>query len=289
MTESLNVLQVGLPQPLLQRLVTHLRSLGWGADTAPTGREGLQCLLGQRFDVLLFGTELPDVSAALFLEEALRRQPSLAALAVANQPDFSEAVHFAGLGAVDYLPLDRLASLDWADERIRIADLNRGSEPAPALDQSVSRLVGESTPILNIKQLVRIIAPRRSTVLITGPTGTGKELVAKAIHAASPRAAKPLVVVNCGAIPDTLVEAEMFGHVKGAFTGAVGARIGRFEQAHGGTIFLDEVSEMPLEAQSKLLRVLQEREFQRVGSSETITADSRVIAATNRDLKQMVQ
>ena len=289
MTESLNVIQVGLSQLLLQQLAPHLSSQGWPAKTAATASEGLEHLLDQRFNVLLFGTELPDVSAERFLEEALRQQPALAALAVAQRPDYSEAVRFAGLGAVDYLPVERLGSLDWIDERIRIADLRRGSGQNPVLDQSVPRLVGESSPILNVKQLIRIIAPRRSTVLITGPTGTGKELVAKAIHAASPRATKSLVVVNCGAIPDNLVEAEMFGHVKGAFTGAVGARVGRFEQAHGGTIFLDEVSEMPLEAQSKLLRVLQEREFQRVGSSETITADSRVIAATNRDLKQMVQ
>ena len=289
MTENLNVIQVGLPQLLLQRLVPHLSSLGWVTKEALTAREGLDHLLDQRFDVLLFGTELPDVPAERFLEEALRRQPSLAAVAVASLPDYSEAVRFAGLGAVDYLPNDRLASLDWVDERIRIADLRRDSGQASALDESLPRLVGNSSPILNIKQLVRIIAPRRSTVLITGPTGTGKELVAKAIHGASPRAAKPLVVVNCGAIPDNLVEAEMFGHVKGAFTGAVGARVGRFEQAHGGTIFLDEVSEIPIEAQSKLLRVLQEREFQRVGSSETIIADTRVIAATNRDLKEMVQ
>ena len=273
MTENLNVIQVGLPQLLLQRLVPHLSSLGWVTKEALTAREGLDHLLDQRFDVLLFGTELPDVPAERFLEEALRRQPSLAAVAVASLPDYSEAVRFAGLGAVDYLPNDRLASLDWVDERIRIADLRRDSGQASALDESLPRLVGNSSPILNIKHLVRIIAPRRSTVLITGPTGTGKELV----------------VVNCGAIPDNLVEAEMFGHVKGAFTGAVGARVGRFEQAHGGTIFLDEVSEMPLAAQSKLLRVLQEREFQRVGSSETITADTRVIAATNRDLKEMVQ
>ncbi len=289
MTESLNVIQVGLPQLLLQQLAPHLSSQGWPAKTAATASEGLEHLLAQRFNVLLLGTELPDVSDERFLEEALRQQPALAALAVAQRPDYSEAVRFAGLGAVDYLPVERLGSLDWIDERIRIADSRRGSEQNPVLDQSVPRLVGESSPILNIKQLIRIIAPRRSTVLITGPTGTDKKLVAKAIHAASPRATKSLVVVNCGAIPDNLVEAEMFGHVKGAFTGAVGARVGRFEQAHGGTIFLDEVSEMPLEAQSKLLRVLQEREFQRVGSSETITADSRVIAATNRDLKQMVQ
>ena len=289
MTENLSVIQVGLPQLLLQRLIPHLSSLGWPTKTFPTAREALEHLMDERFDVLLFGTDLTDVSAERFLEEALRQQPLLAALAVSSEPNYSEAVRFAGLGATDYLPADRLNSLDWVDERMRIADLRRGSEQRPGIDQSVPRLVGESRPILNIKQLVYIIAPRRSTVLITGPTGTGKELVAKAIHAASPRAAKALVVVNCGAIPENLVEAELFGHVKGAFTGAVGARVGRFEQADGGTIFLDEVSEMPLEAQSKLLRVLQEREFQRVGSSETITADARVIAATNRDLKQMVQ
>ena len=289
MTENLSVIQVGLPQLFLQRIIPHLSSLGCLTKSFPTARDALEHLMDERFDVLLFGTDLTDVSAGRFLEEALRQQPSLAALAVSSEPNYSEAVRFAGLGATDYLPADRLNSLDWVDERMRIADLRRGSEQCPGIDQSVPRLVGESRPILNIKQLVYIIAPRRSTVLITGPTGTGKELVAKAIHAVSPRAAKALVVVNCGAIPENLVEAELFGHVTGAFTGAVGARVGRFEQADGGTIFLDEVSEMPLEAQSKLLRVLQEREFQRVGSSETITADARVIAATNRDLKQMVQ
>ena len=126
-------------------------------------------------------------------------------------------------------------------------------------------------------------------MLITGRTGTGKELVARAIHTASPRGPHPLVVVNCGAIPEHLIEAELFGHVKGAFTGAIGHRVGRFEQAHRGVIFLDEIGEMPLEMQSKQLRVLQEREFQRVGSSETIKVDVRVIAATNCDLKELVQ
>ena len=148
---------------------------------------------------------------------------------------------------------------------------------------------GQSKAIRGVNRLIKLIAPRQSTVLITGRTGTGKELVARAIHAASPRAAHPLVVVNCGAIPEQLIEAELFGHVKGAFTGAIGHRVGRFEQAHRGVIFLDEIGEMPLEMQSKQLRVLQEREFQRVGSSETIKVDVRVVAATNCDLQELLQ
>jgi transcriptional regulator with PAS, ATPase and Fis domain len=135
---------------------------------------------------------------------------------------------------------------------------------------------------------VQLIAPRQSTVLISGRTGTGKELVARAIHDASRRAQQPMVMVNCGAIPENLMEAEFFGHVKGAFTGAVAQRVGRFEQANGGTIFLDEIGDLPIGMQSKLLRVLQEHELQRVGSSQTITIDVRVIAATNRDLGKMV-
>ncbi len=140
-----------------------------------------------------------------------------------------------------------------------------------------------------VKRLIQIVAPRKSTILICGPTGTGKELVAKAIHNASPRAGHPLVTVNCGAIPENLMEAELFGHIKGAFSGAIANRTGRFEQAHKGTIFLDEVGEMPHDMQAKLLRVVQEREFQRVGSSETTAVDVRVVAATNRDLHEMVE
>ena len=132
-----------------------------------------------------------------------------------------------------------------------------------------------------VADTIELIANRRSTVLILGETGTGKEIVARAIHEASQRAAMPMIPVNCGAIPENLIEAELFGHVKGAFTGATAARVGRFEQAHHGTLFLDEIADLPLDLQAKLLRALQEREFQRVGSSETIKVDVRVIAATN--------
>jgi transcriptional regulator with GAF, ATPase, and Fis domain len=146
-------------------------------------------------------------------------------------------------------------------------------------------LIGESYPMLEICDIIHLIASKRCTVLITGETGTGKEVIARAIHAASNRYAFPLVPVNCTAIPSNLVESELFGHTKGAFTGAQFNRVGRFEQAHRGTIFLDEIGDLPLEAQAKLLRVLQEREFERVGSSETIRVDVRVIAASNVDLE----
>jgi transcriptional regulator with GAF, ATPase, and Fis domain len=152
-----------------------------------------------------------------------------------------------------------------------------------------SPLVGSSPAIQEVLNTIQKISQTDSTVLITGESGTGKELIARAIHDNSPRATKPMVVVNCGAIPEELLEAELFGHVKGAFTGATNTRMGRFEAAAGGTIFLDEVGELPLHLQVKLLRVLQTRQFEAVGSNRTIEVDVRIIAATNRDLEQMVQ
>ncbi len=147
-------------------------------------------------------------------------------------------------------------------------------------------LVGESQAIQEIYNTIDKVAATESTVLITGESGTGKELVAKAIHEKSSRADKPMIIVNCGAIPSELLEAELFGHVKGAFTGATNNRIGRFEAANGGTIFLDEVGELPLALQVKLLRVLQTKQFEAIGSSKTTEVDVRIIAATNRDLEE---
>jgi transcriptional regulator with GAF, ATPase, and Fis domain len=150
-------------------------------------------------------------------------------------------------------------------------------------------LVGDSTPLEEVTHIIRLVAQRRCTVLIDGETGTGKEMAARAIHMASDRSRKPMVCINCGAIPENLMEAELFGHVKGAFTGAVNHRVGRFEQANGGTLFLDEIGDLPMDLQAKLLRVLQEREIQRLGSGETIKVDVRVIAATNADLLARVR
>ncbi len=150
-------------------------------------------------------------------------------------------------------------------------------------------IIGSSPAMERTIEVIRLVGMRRATVLITGETGTGKEVVARALHLASPRAHLPMVAVNCNALPENLIEAELFGHIKGAFTGAIQQRIGRFEQAHRGTLFLDEVGDLPLDLQIKLLRVLQEREFQRIGSSETVHVDVRLIAATNVNLAEHVR
>ncbi len=157
---------------------------------------------------------------------------------------------------------------------------------SPSWRQAV---IGQSLPIVEVCEIVSLVAAKRCTVLISGETGTGKEVIARALHAASNRSEYPLVSVNCTALPANLIEAELFGHAKGAFTGAHANRIGRFEQAHRGTIFLDEIGDLPLDAQAKLLRVLQEREFERIGSSETVRVDVRVVAASNIDLELAVK
>ena len=293
MTDQCRILQVGLPEALDIALEEQFRRAGWKTDWVQTSRECIRSLDGSEFDVLLLSTATEDPLPERLAEEALRRQPRLAVLALSQQPDYSEASRLAGFGVADYLAIPEAEPfpLDWIEERVRLAWEDRRPTDNPEDGQSATepRLVGESELMLGVRRLIRIVAPRKSTVLICGPTGTGKELVAKAIHNASPSAGRPLVTVNCGAIPENLMEAELFGHVKGAFSGAIANRTGRFEQAHKGTIFLDEVSEMPHDMQAKLLRVLQEREFQRVGSSETTTVDVRVVAATNQDLHEMVE
>ena len=208
----------------------------------------------------------------------------------ASLPD---AVRLMRLGAFEVLgeaEPERLAAVieDAVEDR-----RNRAPHPAAsdeAHDEPWRRtLVGASQPFQEVVRLVRLVGSRRSTVLITGETGTGKEMAARAVHLAGPRGRLPMVSVCCSALPENLLEAELFGHVRGAFTGAFNQRVGRFEQADGSTLFLDEVGDMPLELQAKLLRVLQEREFQRLGSSETIRVDVRVVAATNADLLERIR
>jgi DNA-binding NtrC family response regulator len=163
------------------------------------------------------------------------------------------------------------------------------NDNSPALDEPIPEIVGSSAAMREVYQRTRLVAPSRASVLLIGETGTGKELIARAIHRLSPRADGPYIRVNCGALSESLLESELFGHVKGAFTGAIDNKTGRFEAAHGGTIFLDEISSMSPKLQVKLLRVLQEREFERVGESRTIRVDTRVIAATNQSLEDEIE
>ena len=198
----------------------------------------------------------------------------------------ADTVRYIRLGAHNVISAgsDAAAIIDAA------AEFRRSQRAADSSIESWRKhIVGSSKAIMRTIDIIRLVGSRRSTILITGETGTGKEMVAKAIHLASSRAQQPLVAVNCNALPENLLEAELFGHVKGAFTGAIQHRVGRFEQANKGSLFLDEVGDLPLDIQTKLLRVLQEREFQRVGSSETIRVDVRLIAATNVDLVQKIR
>lgn len=228
-----------------------------------------------------------DAGVETALEEFNRMAPGLPAIVLTSHPTISQAVRLAKLGAQEVM--ERACEESEVREVIdRVARAWRERRPLTPDEHWRHLLVGKSAAMEKVAETIRLVARRRSTVLITGETGTGKEMAARAIHLASPRHAKPLVSINCSALPENLLEAELFGHVRGAFTGALTNRAGRFEAAHGGTIFLDEIGDMPLDLQAKILRVIQDREFQRIGSSETTAVDVRVIAATNVDLEERV-
>jgi DNA-binding NtrC family response regulator len=241
-------------------------------------------------DAIVLDFPLAGWSAPELWEEVQRLAPAVPVLIRDPHATLQHAVRMARLGVYEFLSVaeDPLPLIERAIEARHAGDLARLSgavdrEPWERL------LLGESREIRQLKHIIRMVGNRRATVLITGETGTGKEMAARAVHLAGARRRGPMVAVNCSALPENLLEAELFGHVRGAFTGAVQNRTGRFEQAQGGTLFLDEIGELPLDLQVKLLRVLQEREFQRLGSSETIHADIRVIAATNCDLMEKIE
>jgi len=248
----------------------------------------LRQLQSAEYDAVIIDCPLAGWPAADLLQQIRRLEPSVPVLIRAPEATAAEAFRFAVLGARQLL--------DPAAARRQVAEAvedSRGRRSTPGVaavgnDDWERTLVGSSSAMQQIVHLIRMVGPRRATVLISGETGTGKEVAARALHLAGPRRRGPMVAVNCSALPENLLEAELFGHVRGAFTGAVQNRVGRFEQADGGTLFLDEVGELPLELQAKLLRVLQEREFQRLGSSETVKVDVRVVAATNADLLDAV-
>jgi DNA-binding NtrC family response regulator len=254
--------------------------------------EARQAIARETPDCALFTAVVPDMDAADALEVLHQADPLLPTVVWHPEMRATDAVRLIRAGAYgcmgyrDTAGMLRESLLNAAEEkRRRLSARQRSTSP----EVWRSSLVGDSPAMERVLETIRLIGPRRCTVLITGETGTGKELVARALHQASPRARQPLVAVNCSALPEHLLEAELFGHVKGAFTGAINARAGRFEQANRGTLFLDEIGDMPMELQVKLLRVLQDREFQRLGSGDTVAVDVRVIAASNVDLLERVR
>jgi DNA-binding NtrC family response regulator len=262
-------------------------------ETATSVVEGLRWLAAKRFEAVLAEFPIPNWTPAELLEEGMRADAMAPFLLLDPEGSLADAVRLTKLGAFHFFGSGTAGEA--VETQLEAAVEYRRSLELALLQEATSQepwrryLVGESRAMANICHIVRLIAKRRCTALITGETGTGKEVIARALHMASNRSHLPLVAVNCSALPENLLEAELFGHVKGAFTGAINHRIGRFEQAHRSSIFLDEIGDMPLELQAKLLRVLQEREFQRIGSSETIKVDIRVLAASNADLTEKVR
>ena len=279
----------------MREIVRHaLEDTGFQVEEAADGKAALQMIRRYPYDVIVTDLRMPGSPGEKILEEALSIFPETIVIIMTGFGNIQTAVEAIRCGAYDYLPkpfqLDELVMRveKGLQERKLKSENNLLRSELHEKYQS-SSLVGNSPAMHQIYRMATLVADKTSTVLITGETGTGKELVARAIHYSGPRKNQPMVCVNCAAIPSSLLEDELFGHVKGAFTGAHQHRIGRFEQANHGTLFLDEVGNMPADLQVKLLRVLQEREFQKVGGTNTIKVDVRIIAATNVDLQEKVK
>jgi len=282
-------------EPAMRLLLSSvLKDEGHDVTAAANGEEALQLIAKRHYHLVLTDLKMPGISGLDLLEQVKRDDPGTAVIILTAFGTVEGAVEAMRMGAVHYLlkPLSNPEELRLSVRRV--LEEQRVTDEATTLRQATEavfpfgEIVAGEGKMQAALELGRSVAPTDATVLITGETGTGKELVARAIHHWSPRAGHSFVAVNCAALAESLLESELFGHEKGSFTGAVSQRRGRFELAHGGTLFLDEVGEMTHALQSKLLRVLQEGTFERVGGTKTVTVDVRVITATNRDLQRLV-
>ncbi|MFM7663265.1 MAG: sigma-54-dependent transcriptional regulator [Bacteroidota bacterium] len=277
----------------IRRVIREILEMeGHSVEEAEDGEEALARLLQSSFDVLLCDIKMPKKDGLALLEAIQEKEISVETIVMSGHGSIEMAVKALRLGAYDFiekpLNLNRiLVSIQHVNEKGLLMRSNA------ALKSSIkkfvgSSMVGSSPRILEVQELIRKVAPSDARVLITGPNGSGKELVARSLHEQSLRHKAPFVEVNCAAIPAELVESELFGHEKGAFTSAIKDKKGKFELASGGTLFLDEIGDMPLNAQSKVLRALQEKVIQRVGGEKDIKVDCRVIAATNKNLREAI-
>ena len=261
---------------------------------APSGTRGAQLIESENFDVVVTDLKMEDVDGLEILRKTKAEQPEAEVILVTGHATIPSAVSAGQWGVHSYLikPLDindLRRAVEKASERVRL--IRRNAELSRRLDEKFGfeGVVGNSPQMQKVIERLKSVAPTDATVLIEGESGTGKELVARALHQNSPRKSKPFVPLNIAALPGSILESELFGHEQGAFTGAVGRRVGKFEYANGGTLFLDEVGEMPMETQIKMLRVLEDRKITRLGSNDEIPVNVRLVAATNADLKGMVE
>lgn len=268
-----------------------LKKEGYSIASATDGLEALQILKAGKIDVVVTDLKMPNLDGMGLLNRITEQYPAVPVIIITAHGTVATAVEALKKGALDYITkpfeLDDLKNV--ISKAIKTRTLNENELFLPPEEIERTGIIGNSKPILAIFDAIKRVAPTTTTIIITGETGTGKELVADAIHYNSPRRNNPLIKINCAAISPTLIESELFGHEKGAFTGATLTKPGKMEIAHKGTLFLDEVGEIPREIQVKLLRVIQEQEFERVGGLRTIKVDVRIIAATNKNLLQDVR
>ncbi len=270
-----------------------LRDEGFEVYTAPGGMEALEIIREVDLDLVITDMQMPEVDGLQLLESTKEINSDLPVVIITAYAEVDKAVAAMQAGAFSYLAKpfsndELLVNINKAVHHYSLLRENIRLRKEIQSKTNFSGMVGKNSKMLQVYDLIQKVAPTPASVLISGESGTGKELVAKAIHVNSPRESQPFITVNCAALAENLLESELFGHEKGAFTGAVGMRKGRFELADDGTIFLDEVGEIPLALQSKLLRILQEKSFERVGGTKTLTVDVRIISASNRDLKEEV-
>jgi DNA-binding NtrC family response regulator len=285
-----NILIIDDEKAIRKTLSEILSYEGYKIEEAGDGEEGLKKFKEKAYDVVLCDIKMPKLDGIEFLDKAREANPDVPVIMISGHGTIETAVEAVKKGAYDYI--SKPPDLNRLLITIRNAmDKNNLVTETKVLKRKVSKveeMIGESAPIVKIKETIDKVAPTDARILVTGENGVGKELVARWVHEKSNRATGPLIEVNCAAIPSELIESELFGHEKGSFTSAVKQRIGKFEQAHGGTLFLDEIGDMSLSAQAKVLRALQEGKITRVGGDKDISVDVRVIAATNKDLLKEV-
>jgi len=291
---SKGIIHVIDDEPVIHDVLAQLlTSEGYEVEISASGEEALEKFPSQSFDVILLDLLMPGMDGIEVLRRIKKVDPLAAVIIITAYGSVESAISAMKIGALDYVQKpfkhdDLLLAIEKAVERKRLQDENIRLKHELHKRYGFANIIGKSQAMQNVFELVKAAAPTRSTILLQGESGTGKELVARAIHLNSNRAEAPFITVNSGSLPPDLLESHLFGHVKGAFTGAVALKKGLFEAADTGTIFFDEVSSISLETQAKLLRVMQEKEFMRLGGTQTIKVDVRILAATNTDIEELI-